>query len=313
MIGGTLPFFARLIVSISNFCPNGILAYQRSIKTVLVIDTIAEFRRERAALTGSLGFVPTMGYLHEGHLALVERAAAGNDQVAASIFVNPTQFGPNEDFASYPRDPDRDLKLLREAGVSLVLMPSPDEIYPNGFQTYIEVMGVSQGLEGERRPGHFRGVATVVNKLFNIVQPDRAYFGQKDAQQVAVIRRMVADLAMPVQIVVVPTLRAEDGLALSSRNTYLSPEQRTAASVLYRALAAAQTRYAATSRDPNDLRAAMQAVLAAEPLAQVDYVSAADAATLAELESPTEGPILLSMAVKIGRTRLIDNMVLGEG
>jgi pantoate--beta-alanine ligase len=167
---------------------------------MLVTNTIAEFRAERTALPGSLGFVPTMGYLHKGHLTLVQRAAAENAQVAVSIFVNPTQFGPNEDFASYPRDPDRDLKLLRDAGVAVVFMPSPDEIYPKGFQTYVEVTGVSQGLEGERRPGHFRGVATVVNKLFNIVQPDRAYFGQKDAQQVAVIRRMVADLAMPLQL-----------------------------------------------------------------------------------------------------------------
>ncbi len=277
-----------------------------------VIDTIAAFRTARRALPGSVGLVPTMGYLHEGHLALVKQAAAENEHVAVSIFVNPTQFGPNEDFTRYPRDPDRDLAMLREAGVALIFMPGVGEMYPEGFQAYVEVTGVSQGLEGERRPGHFRGVATVVAKLFNIVQPDRAYFGQKDAQQVAVIRRMVADLAMPLYIVVVPTVRAPDGLALSSRNSYLTPAQRAAAPVLYRALTAAKARYDAGVRSPGELRAAMQQVLAAEPLARVDYVSAADAGTLTELGESSERPILLSMAMRIGQTRLIDNLTLGE-
>jgi pantoate--beta-alanine ligase len=276
------------------------------------IGTIADFRAARAVLQGSLGLVPTMGYLHEGHMALVRRATAENDHVAVSIFVNPTQFGPNEDYTAYPRDLDHDLALLRNAGVALVFMPTVEEMYPDDFQTYVEVTGVSQGLEGERRPGHFRGVATVVTKLFNIVQPDRAYFGQKDAQQVAVVRRMVSDLAIPLQVVVVPTVRAPDGLALSSRNSYLTPAQRAAAPVLYRALMAAKALYDAGGRSPDALRAAMRDVLAAEPLAQVDYVSAADAATLVELDTPSNRPILLSMAVRIGRPRLIDNLILGE-
>jgi pantoate--beta-alanine ligase len=275
------------------------------------IGTIAGFRAARAVLQGSLGFVPTMGYLHEGHIALVRQAAAENDHVAASIFVNPTQFGPNEDYMAYPRDPEHDLALLRDAGVELVFMPTAEEMYPHDFQTYVEVTGVSQGLEGERRPGHFRGVATVVTKLFTVVQPDRAYFGQKDAQQVAVVRRLVSDLAMPLQIVVVPTVRAPDGLALSSRNSYLTPAQRAAAPVLHRALMAAQALYNAGVRSPDALRSAMRDVLAVEPLAQVDYVSAADAATLAELDAPSSRPILLSMAVRIGRPRLIDNLILG--
>ncbi|MCC7448571.1 MAG: pantoate--beta-alanine ligase [Anaerolineae bacterium] len=276
-----------------------------------VIETIADFRTARRGLSGSLGLVPTMGYLHAGHLALINRAAAENDHVAVSIFVNPTQFGPNEDFTAYPRDPDHDLSVLRDAGVSLVFMPTVAEMYPPSFQTYVEVTDVSQGLEGERRPGHFRGVATVVTKLFNVVQPDRAYFGQKDAQQVAVIRRMVRDLAMPLEIVIVSTVRAPDGLALSSRNAYLTPEQRLAAPVLYRALMAAQQRYVAGERSPDVLRAVMREVLAGEPLATVDYVSAADADTLHELDAPADHPILLSMAVRIGRTRLIDNHILG--
>ncbi len=276
-----------------------------------VITTIDGFREARHALQGTLGLVPTMGYLHDGHLTLVRQAAAQNDHVAVSIFVNPTQFGPNEDFANYPRDMEHDLAILRESGVMLVFSPSVQEIYPEGFQTYVEVTGVSQGLEGERRPGHFRGVATVVAKLFNVIQPDRAYFGQKDAQQAAVIRRMVADLAMPLEVVIVPIVRAPDGLALSSRNSYLTSEQRLAAPVLYRALMAAKARYDAGVRAPDDLRAAVRDTLVVEPLAQIDYVSAADADTLAELQAPTDRPILLSMAVRFGRTRLIDNILLG--
>jgi pantoate--beta-alanine ligase len=275
-----------------------------------VIETIGAFRAAHAALKGSLGLVPTMGYLHEGHIALVRQAVTENESVAVSIFVNPTQFGPNEDFGAYPRDLEHDLALLREAGAELVFVPSVEAMYPPDFQTFVEVTGVSQGLEGARRPGHFRGVATVVTKLFNIVQPDRAYFGQKDAQQVVVIKRLVTDLALPLRIVVVPTVRAEDGLALSSRNSYLSPEQRAAAPVLYRALSTARAHYAAGERSPEALRQAMREVLAAEPLAQIDYVSVAAADTLLELEAPTEGAMLLSMAVCIGRARLIDNLVI---
>jgi len=276
-----------------------------------ILTTIADFRKAHRALSGTLGLVPTMGYLHDGHLTLVLEAAAHNDHVAVSIFVNPTQFGPNEDFANYPRDMEHDLAILREASVELIFSPSVQEMYPEGFQTHVEVTGVSQGLEGEHRPGHFRGVATVVAKLFNVIQPDRAYFGQKDAQQVAVIRRMVADLAMPLDLVIVPTVRAPDGLALSSRNSYLTSEQRLAAPALYRALMSAKVRYDAGVRVPDELRAAARETLTAEPLAQIDYVSAADAETLEELQAPTDRQILLSMAVRIGKTRLIDNIVLG--
>jgi pantoate--beta-alanine ligase len=276
-----------------------------------IIDTIAAFRTVRAALKGSVGLVPTMGYLHDGHIALVRQAHEENDHVVVSIFVNPTQFGPGEDFASYPRDPEHDYAALREANTALVFMPTVEEMYPPGFQTSVKVMNVSQGLEGERRPGHFRGVATVVTKLFNIVQPDRAYFGQKDAQQVAVIRRMVADLAMPLEVVVAPIVRAPDGLALSSRNSYLTPEQRLAAPVLYRALMAAKARYEAGERSPDVLRAAAQEILATEPMAQIDYISAADADSLVELDAPSERPILLSLAVQIGKPRLLDNVILG--
>jgi pantoate--beta-alanine ligase len=276
-----------------------------------IIETITAFRSARAALEGSVGLVPTMGYLHEGHIALVRQAHAENDHVVVSIFVNPTQFGPNEDFASYPRDPEHDYAALREVNTALVFTPNVEEMYPSGFQTYVEVTGVSQGLEGERRPGHFRGVATVVAKLFNIVQPDRAYFGQKDAQQVAVIRRMVADLAMPLEVVVAPIVRAPDGLALSSRNSYLTPEQRLAAPVLYRALMAAKSRYESGERSPDVLRSTVQEILATEPKAQVDYISAADAESLVELNAPTNRSILLSLAVRIGKPRLLDNVILG--
>lgn len=277
-----------------------------------VVTTISEFRAIHHAFghETTLGLVPTMGYLHEGHLALVQCARTENDRVAVSIFVNPTQFNANEDFTSYPRDQEHDLALLQRANVDVVFMPAVSEIYPEGFQTYVEVTGVSQGLEGERRPGHFRGVATVVTKLFNIIAPERAYFGQKDAQQVAVIKRMVSDLALAVEIVVVPTIRAEDGLALSSRNSYLTPDQRAAAPVLFRALEAAQQQYTMGVRDPELLRRTMLAVLNREPQAQVDYVSVANAATLAELNVPTDQALLLSLAVRIGKTRLIDNLIL---
>ncbi|WP_448605309.1 pantoate--beta-alanine ligase [Thermoflexus hugenholtzii] len=274
-----------------------------------VVHTIAEARAVRWALPGTWGFVPTMGYLHEGHLSLVRRARAENDRVAVSIFVNPTQFGPHEDYARYPRDLERDLRLLEPLGVDLVFVPSVEEMYPPGFQTWVIVEEVSRPLEGASRPGHFRGVATVVAKLFNILQPDRAYFGQKDAQQTVVIRRMVQDLNIPVEIVICPTVREPDGLAMSSRNTYLSPEERRAATVLFRALQAAKARYEAGERDAERLREAMREVIRAEPLARIDYVSVAHPETLQELER-VEGPALLSLAVYIGTTRLIDNIML---
>ncbi len=276
-----------------------------------VVRTIAEVRAIRRALPGTWGFVPTMGYLHEGHLSLVRRARAENDHVAVSIFVNPTQFGPHEDYNRYPRDLERDLRLLEPLGVDLVFAPSVEEMYPPGFQTWVIVEEVSRPLEGAARPGHFRGVATVVTKLFNIVQPDRAYFGQKDAQQAVVIRRMVQDLNIPVEIVVCPTVREPDGLAMSSRNTYLNPEERRAATVLFRALQAAKARYEQGERDAERLREAMREVIQAEPLARLDYVSVADPETLQELDR-VEDRALLSLAVYIGKTRLIDNILLPE-
>ena len=273
-----------------------------------VVETIAAMRGARRGFEG-LGFVPTMGFLHQGHLSLVARAKAECGAAAVSIFVNPTQFGPNEDLARYPRDLPRDLALLREAGADVVFTPQPAEIYPPGFATAIDVGPVADPLEGASRPGHFSGVATVVAKLFNIVQPTRAYFGQKDAQQTVVIRRMARDLDMPLEVVVAPTVREGDGLAMSSRNTYLSPEQRGAATVLFRALSEAERRFAAGERDGEALRRAMLAVLAQEPAAQVDYVSVADPDTLEELQRIERGA-LASMAVRIGATRLIDNLLL---
>ncbi len=276
-----------------------------------VVRTIAEARAIRRALPGAWGFVPTMGYLHEGHLSLVRRARAENNHVAVSIFVNPTQFGPHEDYDRYPRDLERDLRLLEPLGVDLVFAPSVEEMYPPGFQTWVIVEEVSRPLEGAARPGHFRGVATIVAKLLNIIQPDRAYFGQKDAQQAVVIRRMVRDLNIPVEIVVCPTVREPDGLAMSSRNTYLSPEERRAATVLFRALQTAKAYYEQGERDAERLREAMRTVIQAEPLARLDYVSVADPETLQEL-SRVEGRALLSLAVYIGKTRLIDNILLPE-
>lgn len=274
-----------------------------------LLRTVAEVRALRRGTPGTWGLVPTMGYLHAGHISLVQRAREENDHVAVSIFVNPAQFGPQEDLARYPRNLKRDLELLEAEGVDLVFAPEVPEMYPAGFQTYVEVTEVTRPLEGASRPGHFRGVATVVLKLFNIVQPDRAYFGQKDAQQAVVVRRMARDLDLPLEIVICPIAREVDGLALSSRNVYLSSQERLAATVLSRALRAAGERYAAGERSGDALRAAMSVVLAAEPLARPEYVSAADPETLAELERAENG-VLLSMAVRIGTTRLIDNVLL---
>ncbi|MCA0351784.1 MAG: pantoate--beta-alanine ligase [Chloroflexi bacterium] len=274
-----------------------------------VVTTIEEVRAARRQWA-EVGFVPTMGFLHAGHLSLVQQAKAENGVSIASIFVNPTQFGPNEDFASYPRDTPRDLALLEAAGCDLVWMPSVEEIYPAGFSSYVEVEGVTAPLEGARRPGHFRGVATVVTKLFNVVQPTKAYFGQKDAQQTVVIRQFVRDLAMPVEVVIAPTIREADGLAMSSRNSYLNAEQRAAAPVLYRALTAAQTAYVAGQTDAEAIRQLMLETLAQEPLAQIDYVSIADPRSLQELTTIDQQGALVSLAVRIGKTRLIDNLVM---
>jgi pantoate--beta-alanine ligase len=287
-----------------------------------VLNTVEEFRKTKSALPGSWGLVPTMGYLHEGHLSLVKRARAENDQVAVSIFVNPTQFGPHEDLAAYPRDLDRDLSLLEPLGVDLVFNPSLEVMYPPNYQTYVTVEELTQVLEGASRPTHFRGVATVVTKLFNIVGAERAYFGQKDAQQTIVIRRMVQDLNLPIEIIICPTQREADGLALSSRNTYLDADHRRAAAVLYRALSAAKDAFDRGERDGDRLRSIMREIIAAEPLAKLDYVSAADAATLQELRAeppPQPSPVktgegvLLSMAVRVGKPRLIDNFLYENG
>ncbi|HPM25134.1 MAG TPA: pantoate--beta-alanine ligase [Phycisphaerae bacterium] len=274
-----------------------------------VVRSIADVRRIRRSLSGSFGLVPTMGFLHEGHLALVQRARLENDHVGVSIFVNPTQFSPTEDLAAYPRDLDRDLRLLDTLGVDLVWTPDAEEVYPPGFQTYVTVEEVTRPLEGASRPTHFRGVATVVAKLFNVFQPDRAYFGQKDAQQAVVIQRMAADLSFPLEVVICPIVRERDGLAKSSRNIYLTPAQRSAATVLSRALSAARQAWEGGERDGERLRQAMLKVLNTEPLAAVDYVSAADPTTLTELGTAADG-VLLSMAVRVGRARLIDNLKL---
>ena len=275
------------------------------MKTVGTIAAVRSWRRE----PGTLGLVPTMGYLHKGHISLVEQARKENDRVAATIFVNPTQFGPSEDLGSYPRDLQRDTRLLEEAGCDLLFTPAVEEVYPAGFATAIDVGPIASPLEGSRRPGHFRGVATVVMKLFGIFQPDRAYFGQKDAQQLAVIRRLVRDLNVPVDIRGCPTVREADGLAMSSRNSYLGPEERRAATVLYRALTAAREARRGGEHDAEVLRGIMRAALTGEPLARVDYVSIADPDTLEELTG-VEGSALASMAVFIGRARLIDNLRL---
>lgn len=277
-----------------------------------VVTTVAEMRRLRAQTAGSVGLVPTMGYLHEGHLSLVRRACGDNEHLVVSIFVNPTQFGPQEDYRRYPRDPERDLRLLEQEGADVVFMPGVEEMYPPGFDTWVEVGESLTGrLEGAFRPGHLRGVTTVVAKLFNIVQPQRAYFGQKDGQQLAVIRRMAADLNMGVEVVAVPTVREPDGLAMSSRNAYLSPEERRAAAVLWRSLCRARELFDGGERRAEVIRGEMGAVLASEPLARVEYVSVADAETLAELET-IDRAAMVSLAVRIGSTRLIDNVVLGE-
>ena len=276
-----------------------------------VVTTLSEIRSARTELQGSLGFVPTMGYLHEGHLSLVRAARAENACVAVSIFVNPTQFGPAEDLAKYPRDLQRDLELLRSVGADLVWTPDPAEIYPGDFQTWVTVEQVTRHLEGAIRPGHFRGVTTIVAKLFNVMQPDRAYFGQKDAQQAAVIQRMVRDLNFPIDVRVCPIVREPDGLAMSSRNIYLNPAERQAATVLSRALQSARSAYLAGERSAERLRQAALDVFQAEPLARVQYVSVADRDSLEELETVTNAA-LISTAATVGATRLIDNLVIGE-
>jgi pantoate--beta-alanine ligase len=273
------------------------------------IHTVAEMRALRDQLAGPVGFVPTMGFLHEGHLSLVRKARAENDVVVVSIFVNPTQFGPREDFAAYPRDLKRDADLLQRDGTDILFVPSAEEIYPQGFNSWVRVDGVTQRLEGASRPGHFQGVTTVVAKLFNIVRPIRAYFGQKDAQQAIVINKMAADLNMNVAVAVLPTVREGDGLAMSSRNSYLNPEERQSATILFKALSFVRERYEKGERDTDRLRREMTRLIQGNPLADIDYVSIADRQTLEELSS-IDRPALVSLAVRIGKTRLIDNILL---
>jgi pantoate--beta-alanine ligase len=279
---------------------------------VIVVSSFEDLFAARRQLTGPVGFVPTMGYLHAGHLSLVKRSRQENASTVVSIFVNPTQFGPNEDLSSYPRDLVSDLSLLEQAGVDLVWTPTPEMMYPPGYQTWVDVEHVTQPLEGARRQGHFRGVTTVVTKLFNAVNPDRAYFGQKDAQQAAVIRQMVRDLNYSLEIIVCPIVREADGLAMSSRNAYLNPAERKAAVVLSQSLAEAASAYNRGVRNAGALRRVMETILQAQPLATVQYVSAAHPDTLEELEGTIED-VLLSMAVYIGKTRLIDNYLCRDG
>jgi pantoate--beta-alanine ligase len=257
----------------------------------------------------TVGFVPTMGALHEGHLSLVRRVKAQADFTVVSIFVNPTQFGSTEDFARYPRDLVRDAEVLAREGVDILFAPEPDEMYPPGAATFVEVAGLSDKLEGKSRPGHFRGVATVVTKLFEIVAPHTAVFGQKDAQQVLVIKRMVSDLAMDVEVLVLPTKREEDGVAMSSRNVHLTPDERYAARAIPRALDAARMALDAGERDASRILAAGKAVLAEESLLRIDYFELVDAERL-EPVVKVQGPMLLVVAVFAGATRLIDNVVL---
>ncbi len=257
----------------------------------------------------TIGFVPTMGYLHEGHISLIKRAREENDFVAVSIFVNPTQFGPNEDFEKYPRNFERDSAMCEEAGADLIFHPSPQEIYPQSYMTYVEVNEITEKLCGASRPGHFKGVTTIVNKLFNLVEPDRAYFGQKDAQQVAVIEKMVKDLNMNLQIIPCPIIREGDGLAMSSRNTYLSQSERAAALILSKSLFKAEEEIKSGSRSKAQLMDMIVSNIKSEPLAEIDYIEIVDAKTFRAIDT-LEGDILIALAVRFGKTRLIDNLRL---
>jgi pantoate--beta-alanine ligase len=273
--------------------------------------SISELREARHALPSPVGLVPTMGYLHEGHLSLVRAAKESCASVVVSIFVNPAQFGPAEDLSRYPRDILRDLNLLAGENVNLVWLPEPEVMYPPDFQTWIDVEKVAKPLEGVYRPGHFRGVATVVAKLFNAVQPDRAYFGQKDAQQAAVLRQMVIDLNFNLEIVLCPTVREPDGLSMSSRNIYLDPQQRAAAVVLYRSLRLAEANFQAGETNAEKLRLLVSRTVETEPLAALQYISCCNPETLEELQGEVPRGSLLCLSVLFGSTRLIDNLILG--
>lgn len=279
----------------------------QTISTIAAMrEHLSDFRR----IGKSIGLVPTMGYLHDGHMSLVKRARTDNDLVVTSIFVNPLQFGRNEDLSKYPRDMPRDSAMLEAGGVDFLFAPDVADMYPRPMETVVDVPSLGSMLEGEVRPGHFAGVATVVTKLLNIVQPDRAYFGEKDFQQLQIIRRMVEDLAQPVEVVGMPTIREADGLAQSSRNVYLSAEERRAAVIMPKALDEAEKLLAAGQRDPQEIERRLAAFLSSEPLARPDVVAIRDPETLAALDAVGDRPVLLLLFVRIGTTRLLDNRIL---
>lgn len=278
-----------------------------------IVSTVEQVREEvkkwrQQGLT--VGLVPTMGYLHEGHKSLIDKAVAQNDKVVVSVFVNPIQFGPTEDLATYPRDLERDAALCEDAGAALIFHPEKEDMYFDDFCTYIDMDGLTKGLCGKTRPIHFRGVCTVVGKLFNIVHPDRAYFGQKDAQQLAVVRRMVRDLNFDLEIVGCPIIREEDGLAKSSRNTYLSEEERKAAVILHKGLVKGEKMVSAGEKDVKKVLDAITEIIESEPLARIDYVEAVDFDNIETIDT-IKGSVLVAVAVYIGKTRLIDNFIVG--
>jgi len=279
------------------------------MKVIKSIPALKSAVRRWKSKNRTIGFAPTMGYLHEGHLSLVRASKKKADVTVVSIFVNPTQFGPKEDFRTYPRDFERDAGLLKKEGVDVLFYPDADKMYPGGYKTYVEVHDLQDKLCGRSRPGHFRGVSTVVLKLFNIVRPDYAFFGQKDAQQAIILRRMVRDLDLDVRVEVVPIVREADGLAMSSRNTYLGPDGRKAGLSLSRSLRQAKMRIGAGERRPAVILSAMKEMIAAEPLARIDYIEAVDMDTLEPVKEISEGT-LIALAVFIGKTRLIDNMIV---
>jgi pantoate--beta-alanine ligase len=281
------------------------------LETIHTIEWMKQVSRQARAEGRTIGFVPTMGALHEGHLSLVRAAVADSRPVIASIFVNPTQFGAGEDFQKYPRNLDRDSKALEDAGVNYLFAPDASEIYPPGFRTWVNVEGLSDRLEGKARPGHFRGVATVVLKLLEIVQPHRAFFGRKDAQQARIMRQMARDLHLDSEIVVCPIVREPDGLAMSSRNAYLNPEERRAATILFRALDGARASISSGERDAMRLAASMRETIRREPLADLDYAEVVDADTLEQV-TRLRGVCLALLAVRVGKTRLLDNLLIEE-
>ena len=290
-----------------------LLNQRKSENLSFMINTVIhlpELFSARKAMQGSVGIVPTMGYLHQGHLSLIERSMQENTNTIVTIFVNPTQFGPNEDLAKYPRDVQGDLSKIDSLGNVLVWMPESADMYPDGFQTWVNVSELTKPLEGEMRPGHFQGVTTIVAKLFNAVRPDVAYFGQKDVQQATVIRQMTNDLSYPIRIEVCPTVREPDGLAMSSRNAYLQQSERTAAPVLYKALSMAREAYQQGERDATCLSALVSNVISKEPLAQVQYVQCSNKRTLKPCEGKIVDGAIISLAVYFGKTRLIDNIIL---